>query len=168
MVGGVTMRRALLALAVCVVMTGGAWAGPLEALEDEAQAAYERGGWATVIQLIRPLADQGNRDAQRILGDVYWEHQRNYAEALRWYRLAGEQGDGQSLHRIGEAYWTGSSVPRDYTQAYMWFTVAALRWPQGMSLMIRQTLIRALSAEQIAEAQRLAREWDAAHPAPAR
>jgi uncharacterized protein len=43
------------------------FAGPLE----DGQAAYNRGDYATALKLFRPLAEQGNADAQNNLGWLY-------------------------------------------------------------------------------------------------
>jgi hypothetical protein len=42
-------------------------AGPLE----DAEAAYDRGDYATALPLFRSLADQSNATAQAILGRMY-------------------------------------------------------------------------------------------------
>ena len=69
---------------------------------------------------------------------------------------------------LGVKYATGQGVPQDYVQAHMWFNLAASRLPAGephdTAVEARDKIASALSPEQIAEAQRLAREWDAAHP----
>ena len=53
------------------------------------------GDYATALQEWRPLAEQGNADAQYNLGVMYDNGQgvpQDYAEAVKWYRLAAEQG----------------------------------------------------------------------------
>ena len=73
------------------MLTGGTIAGPLE----ESVAAYQRGDYATTVQLIRPMAEQGNALAQYELGFMYDQGQgvrQDDAEAVKWYGLAAEQG----------------------------------------------------------------------------
>ena len=62
---------------------------------------------------------------------------------------------------------SGQGVPQDYVQAHMWFNLAAA----GSTGEDRESAVenRDLAADQLTpdalnEAQRLAREWDAAHP----
>jgi hypothetical protein len=55
--------RGLLALA----LFGVAAAGPLE----EGEAAYQRGDYATALQVLRPLADQGTPRAEEKIGEMY-------------------------------------------------------------------------------------------------
>jgi TPR repeat protein len=68
-------------------MVGGAVAGPLE----DAKVAYDHRDYDTALRLWRPLADQGNAEAQKSLGNMYYQGQgvaQNYPEALKWYHLA--------------------------------------------------------------------------------
>ncbi len=55
-------------------------------------------------------------------------------------------------------YSKGWGVPQDYVQAHMWYNLAAER---GLKLgrEYRDSLAKQMTPEQIAEAQRLAREW---------
>ena len=62
---------------------------------DDGQAAYDRGDYATALQLWRPLADQGDASAQSSLGAMYAFGkgvQRDDAVAVTWFRKAAEQG----------------------------------------------------------------------------
>ena len=59
-------------------------------------------------------------------------------------------------------YSSGEGVPQDYTLAHMWFNLAGasgLEEAHGT----RDTVAKLMTPAQIAEAQRLAREWTAAH-----
>ena len=71
-------------------LTAPAWAG-----FDEAVAAYQRGDYATAIRELRPLAEQGDADAQFNLGTMYGIGlgvPQDFAKAVKWYRKAAEQG----------------------------------------------------------------------------
>ena len=48
-------------------------------------------------------------------------------EAVRWYRLAADQGDAIAQYQLGLAYRDGEGVPQDDIQAHMWFNLAASR-----------------------------------------
>ena len=64
-------------------------------------------------------------------------------------------------------YDTGEGVPQDHVEAHMWFNLAASRSTgedRESAVSTRDRARARMTAEQIAEAQRLAREWDAAHP----
>ena len=47
------------------------------------------------------------------------------AEALKWYRLAAEQGAAAAQNNLGFIYATGQGVPPDLVQAHMWLNLAA-------------------------------------------
>jgi uncharacterized protein len=59
---------------------------------------------------------------------MYWLGQgvsRNYAEALKWYRLAADQGAAKAQYALGFMYQFGDGVPRNYAEALKWFRLAA-------------------------------------------
>ena len=47
------------------------------------------------------------------------------AEAVRWYRLAAEQGDATAQNNLGVAYNNGEGVPPDDAEAVRWYRLAA-------------------------------------------
>ena len=84
-----TNRLASLFLIITLGMAQGAYAGPFE----DAKAAHNRGDYATALSLLRPLADQGNAQAQFYLGVMYKAGLgvvQDYKEAVRLYRLAAD------------------------------------------------------------------------------
>jgi len=53
-------------------------------------------------------------------------HQQGYAnEAVRWCRLAAEQGHKLAQLTLGDCYSDGDGVPKDYTKAIEWFSRSA-------------------------------------------
>jgi TPR repeat protein len=60
-------------------------------------------------------------------------------------------------------YGTGQGVPEDYVLAYMWWNLAAAQGHEGAQSN-KDILEERMTREQIAEAQRLSREWLEAHP----
>jgi len=118
------MKRLPPALAILVLLALPA------AAQDVAKGllAYQSGDFAAALQEWRPLAEQGNADAQHGLGILYAEGAgvpQNFAEAVRWYRLAAEQGHASAQLRLGNMYARGNGVPQDYVQAVNWFRLAA-------------------------------------------
>jgi TPR repeat protein len=96
---------------------------------------------------------------------MYFEGQgleKSYEEAARWYRKAAEQGDTVSQFIVGFTFEKGLGVTQDYVQAHMWLNIAAAHATgndQQKYGAERDELARLMTPEQIAEAQRLAREW---------
>ncbi len=153
--------------ALCAGFTLGlaapAWAGL-----DEGMTAYHRGDYATALREWRPLAKQGYAEAQSNLGVMYDIGQgvpQDYAEAAKWYRKGAEQGYAAAQNNLGFMYEDGQGVPQDYAHAHMWYNLAASSFPPGVrnkSVKNRDIVAKKMTPEQIAEAQRLAREWMAA------
>lgn len=86
-----------------VAIVGQVLADPL----SEAQQAYLQGDYTKAVELVRPLAEQGNVLAQYNLGVMYADEQgkkHDYQEAVKWFRLAAEQGDADAQVWLGAAY----------------------------------------------------------------
>ena len=47
------------------------------------------------------------------------------AEAVRWYRLAADQGDAGGQNNLGVMYADGRGVPEDDAEAVRWYRLAA-------------------------------------------
>lgn len=107
------------------------------AKDDLAAAALaeRKGGYTLELKLLRPLAEQGNADAQFALGRMYCSGHgvpQDCAQAETWYRKgvdgyrkAAEQGDADGQFKLGVRYERGEGVPKDYTQAVLWYRKAA-------------------------------------------
>jgi uncharacterized protein len=83
---------------------------------------------------------------------------RDFVEAAKWYRKGAEQGDTFTQGVLGERYEEGRGVPQDYVLAHMWLNLAARDGSED-SKRKRDKLAAKMTRDQIAEAQRLAREW---------
>jgi len=110
----------------------------------------------------RKAAEQGDATAQVELAELYKGVPgvpQNYAEVVKWYRKAAEQGNTYGQIGLGARYAYGEGVLQDFVQAYMWYNLAAVNSPPARTL--RDELAELMTPAQIAEAQRLAREWKA-------
>jgi len=114
-------------------------------------------------------AEQGYTQAQNYLGCMYDEGSgvpQDDAEAVRWFRQAAEQGAARAQHRLGLMYLLGRGVLQDYVQAHKWFNLAASRYSSSerelrdKAVQFREEVASKMTPAQIAEAQRLAREWE--------
>jgi hypothetical protein len=112
--------------------------------------------------------EQGDASAQFHLGEMHAQGQsvpKDYVEAAKWYRLAAEQGYGQAQYNLGLAYTKGEGVSQDNVRAYMWFNLAAGRFAlsdsssRNAAITNRDLIAKTMTAAEIAEAQKLAREW---------
>ena len=88
----------------------------------------------------------------------------DYQEAVKWYRLAAEQGKNVAQFELGAMYANGKGVPQDFVQAHKWLNLAASRITPRKeddveAQSARDSLAKKMTTSQVAEAQRLAREW---------
>ena len=79
---------------------------------------------------------------------------QDYKTAIRWYKLAAEQGYAYAQTAIGHMYLNGHGVLQDYTRAYMWFNIAASLW-DGDARKWQDIVAQKMDPTQIEEAQGL-------------
>jgi TPR repeat protein len=73
--------------------------------------------------------------------------------------LPGPDSSGDELFRMGMLYSTGQGgAPLDYVSAHMLFNLAAMRGSMEAKL-YRKELSQEMASDEVAEAQRQAREW---------
>jgi TPR repeat protein len=72
--------------------------------------------------------------------------------------LAAQTGAPDALFELGMLYATGLDVAVDLVTAHKWFNLAAARGNRSARI-YRSELAQQMAPEEIAEAQRLAREW---------
>ena len=97
---------------------------------EDGFTASKRGDYVTAMRLWRPLADQGNADLQNILGVMYRD---------------------------------GQGVTQDFVEAHKWYNLSAAHQidaqKRDVTSKSRDEVAAKMTAAQIAEAQKLAREW---------
>jgi S1-C subfamily serine protease len=86
------------------------------------------------------------------------------AKAVRWHRLAADQGIAEAQYALGVMYGEGRGVRRDEVLAYVWFNLAAAGAPHGGKLREdaiagRDEVAKRLSQAERAQGQELARKW---------
>ena len=119
------MRHAIIAVLLLTALAGTAVAGPFE----DANSAFERGDYATVLRLLRPLAEQGHSDAQYSLGIMYNQGRgvpQDYVLAHMWFNLAASRLEAEKRNE---------------------------------AVKNRDIIASRMTPAQIAKAQRLALEW---------
>jgi hypothetical protein len=137
-------------------------------------------------------AEQGNADAQYFLGAMYSKGEgvpKDLGQGVAWYRRAADQGDALAQASLALAYESGQGVIKDDVEALKWrfierttLELETSRVTDGtQELSSVEKELRAAVLElsntftdfqaeqmtpaQIAEAQTLAREWQAAFDA---
>lgn len=137
--------------------------GVAQAQEDFGKLLESVGkGDRPALQRLHALAGKGDARAQYNLGVMYATGQgvpKDAEQAVAWYRKAAEQGDAEAQSNLGAMYATGQGVPKDYVMAYMWRNLAAAQSSNEISKQGRDALEGVMTPAQIAEAQKLSREW---------
>jgi len=156
------LLKLLLILFVCV--SGPALAGPLE----DANALYAKGDFSAAYELYRPLAEQGNANAQYNLGVMYERGRgvaKDQATAVDWYRKAADQGNAKAQFNLGFRYSAGQDVPKDEVKAYMWLNLAAAQRTvfkdedRRRIIETRDIVALNMAPAQLAEAKKLTQDW---------
>ena len=83
-------------------------------------------------------------------------------------RAKANAGDANAQFNLGVMYYTGLGVPQDYVEAHKWRNLAASRASaenQTRYAETRDAVATLMTPAQIAEAQTLASEWQAAFDA---
>ncbi|HUW25711.1 MAG TPA: tetratricopeptide repeat protein [Gallionella sp.] len=133
----------------------------------DATRVYDTGDYAQAVKLYRPLAENGNADAQYVLGMMYRAGrgvERDNNEAKKWYQLASEQGHPLAQFYLGWMHASGKGVPKDNVKGYMWISIAianASGEARKEFIVDRDALAKSMTAEQVDQAQKLAKKCTA-------
>jgi hypothetical protein len=75
-----------------------------------------------------PSTPEISAEEQLNLGLMYFNGKGvpvDYKKAMKWIRLAAEQGDAEAQNILGVAYHDGKGVPQTYKEAVKWYRLAA-------------------------------------------
>ena len=131
---------------------------------------------AEAVRWYRMAAEQGDAAVQLILGFMYdtggvpydfVEEMRmnadgrgifkDDAEAVKWYRMAAEQGSTTAKFKLGYMYADGRGVLKDSVIAHMWLNIAGTNGEED-ARELRDSLELLMTRAEISRATELARE----------
>ena len=126
------MKYRISGLCLAILLAGSSLA-QVQTFESEpdvvaAAQAYDRGDYATAFTEAKKYAEQGNANAQMILGKMYVQGKGvpiDDQQAMAWYRKAANQGNKLAQLDLGYMYAQGRGVPRDDQQAATWYRKSA-------------------------------------------
>ena len=122
-------------------------------------AADELANDPTLAEHTPELLNESPNQTQRTRGAIPREGvPQYYAEAVKWYRRAAEQGHAGAQFNLGVMYANGDAVPQDYVAAHTFFNLAGAKGDEDARKQ-RDRIASRMTAAQIAEAQRRARAW---------
>jgi len=117
-------------------------------------------------------AEQGHAQSQFTLAVLYKIGAgvpANNQKSAFWFERAASQGHAEAQSELGLIFATGRGRPRDAVVAYKWLTLAKTSAPSAdvrtKAAKTLENLAKTMSPAQIAQSERLAREWQ---PTPAR
>ena len=90
-------------------------------------------------------------------GQRAWDAGR-LAEAVAAWQSAAETGNGRAMLALGRAYARGRGAPQDFVEAHKWLNLAASLGSAGAASE-RDALAKEMTAEERAEARKVARAW---------
>ena len=103
---------------------------PQQVIKEATRLLEEEGNYYGALDLLKPLANNGNPLAQTIVGGIFRELTTlpdNFAEAMRWFQMAAEQGFPLAQLNLGIMHLDGLGCPRNPMVAAGWFQKAAER-----------------------------------------
>ena len=88
---------------------------------------------------------------------------QDYKTAVKWYRLAAEQGESSAQFTLAWKYAKGEGVPLDYARAHMWANFSDENYIEpepgtDPGAFLRDDLAKKMTPSQLEEAEKLARE----------
>ena len=113
------------------------------------------------ITKLRQTANEGIAQAQCDLGVCYEQGAgvpKDKVEAVKWFRKAADQRNAAAQCALGVCYDEGSGVLKDNVMAYLWFNLASASGSKD-SAEHRDEISKRMTLQEIAEGQRLSREW---------
>ncbi len=116
---------------------------------------------AEAVKWLRKAADQGHAEAQSLLGLCYLVGDNvpeNAPKGAELLRQAAEKNSAGAQFWLGMCYDGGEGVSKDAVEAYKWVQLAAAHgFPTAKWYLT--PLAEDMTPEQIAQAQKLSREW---------
>lgn len=126
--------------------------------------------WADSVSDLRTMAEQGDPEAQFVLGTMYRDGQgveKDLSKTLKWWETAAELGNVDAQFALGNIYSGGFGVARDYVQSYMWFDITAAQtesaWLGPIARSNRDALVDRMTAAEVSKAKRMSVDWIARH-----
>jgi len=117
------------------------------------------------VKWYRKAAEQGDARAQYSLAIMYRRGRgvpEDNKEAVKWYLKSAEQGYYKAQNNLGLMYGAGLGVPQNYVQAYKWYNIAGA-YGDETGTKNRDAVAEEMTSDQIAEAQKLTKEWIEKH-----
>jgi len=129
--------------------------------------------YAEAYKWVCLAAEQGNTEAQHRLASWHFNSlglvvPPDYVKAMTLYRKLADKGSAIAQFTLGVMYDEGLGIEKDSVEAHKWLNLAATRATgdnRKEFVKRRDWVEKGMGLPQVAEAQRLATEWQAAFDA---
>ena len=98
-------------------------------------------------------ANAGYALAQHDVALLYVK-QENFEEAMKWWKLAGDQGHPKSLYSLSGLYFQGKGTPKDLSLAYAYYKLSKLVPPDKV-----KGMAGILTKPELTNAEKLVADW---------
>jgi len=85
---------------------------------------------------------------------LLYDRQENSEEAVKWWKMAGDQGHPKALYNLSGSYFQGKGAPKDLSLAYAYYKLSKLVPNDKVSQMAT-----ILSKPELEKAEKLVSEW---------
>ena len=117
--------------------------------------------YVTAVKWFTKAAQQGYASAQFNLGLMYFNGQWRCSGLCGGSQVVSQSRTTNAMpaqYNLGVMYHNGDGVVQDYVMAHVWYNLAGARGDE-QARENRDRIAQKMTRDQIAEAQRLAREW---------
>jgi uncharacterized protein len=109
---------------------------------ESAKRAYQQKDYAVAFKEFKPLAEQGNAEAQLFLGKMYMMGQgglRDPDQAIKWLKTSAVQGNADAQFFLGSYY----LLPhRDIPEGVKWLRLSAEQGQQDAQLLLGKSYLQ--------------------------
>jgi TPR repeat protein len=85
---------------------------------------------------------------------ILYGRQENFEEAVKWLKMAGDQGYPEALYKLSGSYFQGKGAPKDLSLAYAYFKLSKLAPKKNVNEMATM-----LSKPELEKAEKLVSEF---------
>jgi hypothetical protein len=107
-----------------------------------AKRAYQQKDYAAAFKEFRPMAEQGNAEAQLYLGKMYMMGQgvlKDEDGAIKWFKASADQGNADAQFFLGSYY----LLPhRDIAEGVKWLRLSAEQGQQDAQLLLGKSYLQ--------------------------
>src|SRR6266403_5651001 len=107
-----------------------------------AKHAYEGKNYTTALNELTPLAEQGNADAQAMLGRMYLMGQgvlKDSDQAIKWFKASAMQGNADAQFFLGTMYLLPQ---KDIAEGVKWLRLSAEQGQQDAQLILGKAYLQ--------------------------